>query len=81
MSILDGLGVVDLPPSIRTRATTHLARLILAQDPHALELAKAQALGFVEGLEVVHSVNSATIEAMNSAIEHVAIDRLKELLL
>lgn len=81
MSILDGLGVVDLLPSIRTRATTHLARLILAQDPHILALVKAQALGFVEGLEIVHGVNSATIEAMNLAIEHVAIDRLKELLL
>lgn len=81
MSILDGLGVVDLPPSIRTRTTTHLARLILAQDPHTLELAKAQALGFVEGLEVLNGVNLATIEAMNLAIEHVATDRLKELLL
>lgn len=81
MSILDGLGVVNLPPSIRTRATDHLAQLILAENPHALLLLKVRAQGFVEGLELVQALNSATIEAMYSAIDHVASGRLKELLM
>ncbi|NWA67711.1 hypothetical protein [Pseudomonas reactans] len=81
MRILDGLGVVNLPPSIRTRATDHFAKLILAENPHALLLVKVQAQGFVEGLELVQALNTATIEAMYLAIDHVASGRLKELLM
>lgn len=81
MSILDGLGVVNLPPSIRTRATNLLGQMLLAEHPHALHLIKVQAQGFVEGLEVAQAVNPATVEAMFSAIEHVASGRLKEILL
>lgn len=81
MSILAGLGVVNLPPSIRTRASNHLAQLILAENPHALLLLKVQAQGFVDELEVVQAVNTATVEAMHSAIEHVASDCLNELLM
>lgn len=81
MIILDGLGVVNLPPSIRTRATDHLAQLILAENPHVLLLLKVQAQGLVEGLELVQALNSATIEAMYLAIDHVASRRLKELLM
>lgn len=81
MSILDGLGVVNLPPSTRSRATDHLAKLILAENSYALQLVKVQAQGFVEGLEIARAVNSATIEAMYLAIEPVASDRFKELLI
>lgn len=81
MSILHGLGVVNLPPSIRTRAIHHLAHLILAEHPYALQLVKAQAQGFVEGLELVQALDSATAETMYSAIDHLASGRLKELLM
>lgn len=81
MSILAGLGVVNLPPSNRTRATDHLAKLILAENPHVLLLIKVQAQGFLDELEAVQTVNFSTVEAMHSAIERIVFYRLNEFLM
>ena len=80
MSLLNALFIVALPPLIRSETATHLGRLLVAADAHALELAQARARGFVEGLELAKALEPATIEALHVAVEDAAAARLKELL-
>ncbi|RDS91737.1 hypothetical protein [Pseudomonas fluorescens] len=80
MSILKGLGLFNLPPLIRDHAMTHLGRLIIAADAQTLDREQVSADGFVEGLAAARAVTPASIEALYLAIEHIAADRLKELL-
>lgn len=79
MSLLDAFGIVSLPPLIRSSAATHLGRLLVAADVHALELAKERAHGFVDGVEAARALIPATIEELYIAVHAAAEARRREL--
>lgn len=79
MSILDGLGIANLPPTIRIGAANHLAKLLLADTPRSLRLALERARGFVEGVDLARALNRTTVDTLLVAIEHVAAGRSREL--